>query len=95
MEKLETFDEHLEEQMKNKEFAQKFFEEKRRLGLAIKLAEFRQKEGLSQTELAKRSGISQQQLSKLELGENCNINTLLKVCSSLGIELLLRPQQFM
>jgi transcriptional regulator with XRE-family HTH domain len=58
------------------------------------MAEFRQSQNLTQTELAKRSGITQQQLSKLERGENCNITTFLKVCNTLGIEIMLRPPNF-
>ncbi|OGU14600.1 MAG: hypothetical protein A2X61_05975 [Ignavibacteria bacterium GWB2_35_12] len=44
-----------------------------------------QKEGFSQKELAYKSGITQQQLSKIEKGENCNIYTFLKVCNALGL----------
>jgi DNA-binding XRE family transcriptional regulator len=94
MEKIETFQNHLNELMKNPEFAQGYDEEKRKVGLAIKIAEFRQEQNLSQTALAKRSGITQQQLSKLERGENCNINTFLKVCNSLGIEVILQRSAY-
>ena len=87
--KLTTFKSHLKELMKNPEFANGYEEEKCRVGLAIKLAEYRQLQKLSQTELAKRSGITQQQLSKLERGENCNISTFLKVCHTLGLEVML------
>ena len=90
--KLMTFQTHLKELMKNPEFAKAYPEEKRRLGLAIKIAEYRQKQGISQTELARRSGISPQQLSKLERGENCNFNTFLKVCNSLGYDIFLSPR---
>lgn len=88
--KLMTFQTHLKELKQNPEFAKGYEEEKKRVGLAIKIAMQRQKLNLTQTELAKRSGITQQQLSKLERGENCNINTFLRVCSSLGIEVMLR-----
>ena len=76
--------------MKNPEFAKGYEEEKRRLGIAIKIVAYRQKQKLTQTELAKRSGITQQQLSKMERGENCNIATLLKVCNSLGYKVILK-----
>jgi DNA-binding Xre family transcriptional regulator len=92
--KLMTFQTHLKELMQNPEFAERYEDEKRRVGIAIKIAEYRQKFNISQTELAKRSGITQQQLSKLEQGENCNISTFLKVCNSLGIEIVLRPSAF-
>ncbi|MBM2815982.1 MAG: hypothetical protein HW421_2744 [Ignavibacteria bacterium] len=92
--RLMTFQSHLKELMQNPEFAKGYEEEKRRVGLAIKIAEHRQKQNLTQTELAKRSGITQQQLSKLERGENCNISTFLKVCNSLGIEIMLKHSAF-
>jgi HTH-type transcriptional regulator / antitoxin HipB len=92
--KLMTFQTHLKKLMLNKEFAAKYEEEKKLAGLAIKISEFRQKQNLTQTELAKRSGITQQQLSKLERGENCNITTFLKVCHSLGIEVMLRRSNY-
>jgi len=90
VQKLKSFDSHLKEMMQDPEFAKGYEEEKHRLRMALLLADFRQQYGLSQTELAKRSGITQQQLSKLEQGENCNINTLFKVCNSLGLEIELK-----
>jgi DNA-binding phage protein len=91
IEKLETFDDHLKEMMKSEEFVKGFPEEKRRLQLAVKLARIRQEQGLSQSKLAKKAGVTQQQLSKLEQAENCNINTFIKVCNSLGLEISLQP----
>ena len=88
--KLMTFQTHLKELKQNPEFANRYEEEKKLVGLAIRIAMQRQKLNLTQTELAKRSGITQQQLSRLERGENCNMNTFLKVCHSLGIEVMLR-----
>lgn len=87
--KLMTFKSHLKELMQNPEFAKGFEEEKKRLGISIEIAMQRQKLKISQTQLAKRSGITQQQLSRLERGENFNINTLIKVCNSLGMKLTL------
>jgi transcriptional regulator with XRE-family HTH domain len=40
--------------------------------------------GMSQTELAKKAGISQQQLSKIEAGGNLTILTLLKILTALN-----------
>jgi HTH-type transcriptional regulator / antitoxin HipB len=88
--KLMSFRSHLNEMMKNEEFAKRFEEEKRALGLSIQIAEQREKQGISQTELAKRSGISQQQVSKLEHGLNCNMATFIKVCRALGLNMELK-----
>ena len=92
--KLKTFQSHLKELMQNPEFAKGYEDEKRRVGLAIKIAQYRQKQNISQTELAKRSGITQQQLSKLERGENCNISTFLKMCHSHGVEVVLKRSAY-
>jgi DNA-binding Xre family transcriptional regulator len=93
-ENIKSFRNHLEKLKQDADFESAFNNEKRILGLAIQMAEFRQSQNLTQTELAKRSGITQQQLSKLERGENCNITTFLKVCNTLGIEIMLRPPNF-
>lgn len=42
------------------------------------------RKGMSQTELAKKAGISQQQLSKIEAGGNLTILTLLKILAALN-----------
>jgi antitoxin HicB len=56
------------------------------LGLAIELRWARQDAGLSQTELAARVGVSQQQIAKLERpGANPSIATLRKVATALGV----------
>jgi DNA-binding Xre family transcriptional regulator len=89
MRKIESFQSHLKEMNKDTEFTSGYEEEKKRVGLAIELAELRRKKGLSQTKLAMLSGVTQQQLSRLEKGGNCNINTFLRVCSSLGVDVSL------
>ena len=43
--------------------------------------------GLSQQDLARKAQITQQQLSNIESGMNCNISTLLKVCHALKVKL--------
>lgn len=60
------------------------------LGLAIELRWARQEAGLSQTELASRVGVSQQQIAKLEKpGANPSIATLRKVAAALGVRVQL------
>ena len=81
---MRTFDEYLAEQMKDPKFAGTYLDEKRLLGISIKLAIERQKRGLTQKELANKANITQQQLSRLENGVSCNTTTLFKVCEALG-----------
>ena len=82
-----NYKEHLTEEMKNPEFRKAFEEEKRLLELSYAIIEAREKSGLTQKELAKKSHVTQQQLSKIENGINCNMLTFIKVSNALGLGL--------
>jgi HTH-type transcriptional regulator / antitoxin HipB len=82
-----TFRDHLNEKLKDKEFAALYETEKKLLGIAIRIAEERNNQGLSQSELAIKAMVTQQQVSKIENGQNCNIITFLKVSRALGLNL--------
>ncbi|MCL2792287.1 MAG: helix-turn-helix domain-containing protein [Spirochaetaceae bacterium] len=78
---------HLKEEMQNTHFIKAFDEEKHLLELGLAIAEAREQRGLSQRELAQKSHVTQQQLSKIENGINCNMLTFIKVSGALGLEL--------
>lgn len=61
-----NFDQYLDEQLKDPEFAGRFERAGEAWDIALQLATLRQNAGLSQKELAKRLGTSQQQISRLE-----------------------------
>jgi DNA-binding XRE family transcriptional regulator len=61
--------------MKNLQFKQAYEEEKYLLELGLKTVEARERLGLSQKELAQKCHVTQQQLSKIENGVNCNLLT--------------------
>jgi DNA-binding XRE family transcriptional regulator len=82
---MKSYRDHLNEEMKNPQFKQAFEEEKRLLELGLKIAETREKLGLSQKELAQKCHVTQQQLSKIENGVNCNLLTFVKISSTLGL----------
>ena len=82
-----TFRKHLKEELKNPEFKKLYEEEKRLIELGLAIAETREQKGISQKELAQKSQITQQQLSKIENGINCNMLTFIKVSSALGLDL--------
>jgi ribosome-binding protein aMBF1 (putative translation factor) len=82
-----NYREHLAEEMKNPEFKKAFEEEKRLLELSHAIIEARERLGLSQKELALKSCVTQQQLSKIENGINCNLLTFIKVTNALGLGL--------
>jgi len=82
-----TFRAHLKEKLKDPEFRKAFEEEKRLLKLSYAIVEAREKSGMTQKELAKKSHVTQQQLSKIENGVNCNMLTFIRVSSALGLGL--------
>jgi DNA-binding XRE family transcriptional regulator len=82
---MKNYKEHLANELTNPEFKKLYEEEKYLLELGLMIAETRQQMGITQRELAKKSQITQQQLSKLENGYNCNLLTFIKVSSTLGL----------
>ncbi len=82
---MKTFKKHLETKLKDKEFKEMYEEELEMLDLSLKLLNARKKMGMTQQELANRAHITQQQLSKIESGMNCNLSTFLRVCHALQV----------
>ncbi|MCL2441476.1 MAG: helix-turn-helix transcriptional regulator [Treponema sp.] len=80
-----TFRAHLNEELKNPEFKKAYEEERRLLQLSYAIVEAREKRGMTQKELAEKSRVTQQQLSKIENGVNCNMLTFIKVSTALGL----------
>ena len=92
---MRTFDKHLEECLKDEKFKRLFEEESKLARIMVAIQEEREKRGMSQADIAKKAHITQQQMSKIESGENCTITTLLKVCQALGLDLVIQktPKQ--
>jgi len=85
--KVRTFQSRLREDIKDPEFKAHYEEEKQALMLAIKILELREKKGLSQQQLAKLMGTSQQAISRIESGEyeGFTLKTLEKIAESTGM----------
>jgi transcriptional regulator with XRE-family HTH domain len=66
MKRRRNFDLYLEERLENPGFAKRFRKAGGAWDVAVQLASLRKRSGLSQKELAKRVGTSQQQISRLE-----------------------------
>ncbi len=64
--KKTNFDQYLEEQLRDQEFAARFEQAGQAWDVALQIAALRQQAGLSQKELAKLLKTSQQQISRLE-----------------------------
>jgi transcriptional regulator with XRE-family HTH domain len=86
MKKKTNFDLYLEKQLKDPGLAQKFRKAGKAWDLASQLVSLRKKAGLSQKELAKRVGTSQQQISRLESPsyEGHSLSMLRRVAEVLG-----------
>ena len=83
---MRSFRKHLDEKLKNQRFRRLYEEERQLAELSLKLLGIREQRGLSQKEVAERAEITQEQLSKLENGINCNMSTFLRVCRALDLE---------
>lgn len=82
---MRTFKAHLQEKLQDQQFKELFDEEHELLRIGLEIAEARTSMGISQTELARRAHVTQQQVSKIENGVNCNVLTLLRVCRVLSL----------
>jgi DNA-binding XRE family transcriptional regulator len=84
--KVRTFQSRLREDLKDPEFKAHYQEEHQALNLAIKITKLREKRGLSQQQLAKLMGTSQQAISRIESGEyeGFTLKTLEKIAEATG-----------
>jgi len=83
---VRTFKNRLREDFKNPEFKAHYQEERQALKLAMKIAKLREKKGLSQQQMAKLMGTSQQAVSRIESGEyeGFTLKTLEKIAAATG-----------
>jgi DNA-binding XRE family transcriptional regulator len=84
---MRTFRKNLSEQLSDPEFQRHFEEEQRLAELSLRIHKARESRGWTQKEAAEQAQITQQQMSKIENGVNCNMITFLKVCQALGLKL--------
>ena len=84
-----TFDEYLEEELRDPEFARGFGEARAKSSFAITLGLARAKAGLTQKELANKAGVSQAYIAKLEGGEaNPTLGRIGSLLAILGLSLV-------
>lgn len=83
-----NFDRYLEDQLKDPEFAVRFQKAGEAWDVALQVAALRKEAGISQQELAKRVGTTQQQISRLESPayEGHSLSMLRRVAEVLGAE---------
>lgn len=82
--RIEKVDEHLKEKLKDPYFKELYELEEQKLAIVKRIIDYRIKNNLTQGQLAKRAGVTQQHISKIENGEFSNIATLEKVLLFIG-----------
>ncbi len=89
MKGVRKFKDRLKKDLKNPEFRKAFKEEEVYASLAIQIAKIREKENLTQGELAKRLHTTQQTISRLENVHNKSytLQTLIKLATALHKQL--------
>jgi transcriptional regulator with XRE-family HTH domain len=92
-----NFDRYLEQQLQDPGFAARFKRAGQAWDVAIQIAALREKAGLSQKDLARQLGTSQQQVSRLESPgyEGHSLASLRRVAEALGAEVrvILEPRK--
>ena len=80
-----TVNAHLQEKLKNPYFKELYELEQQKYDIVKKIIDYRIKKRISQSDLAKEAGVSQQHISKIENGEFSNVMTLGKVLLHIGM----------
>ena len=82
--KIERASDHLKEKLKDPYFRELYELEEQKLKIVKYIINYRIKNELTQQDLAKKIGVTQQHISKIENGEFSSIATLEKVLLSIG-----------
>lgn len=77
----------LKRELRDTDFKREYDEYALRLRIAVAIAERRERLGLTQAQVAKEAGISQQLFSRVENCENYTIDTLFKITRALSLDL--------
>ena len=87
--KLPTFMEYINDELKDKEFKRFYEEEGRKLEIGFKIARLRERLGITQKQLAEKIKTSQTVISRLESGDywQCSLRTLEKIALATGTRL--------
>jgi len=88
--KLTSVREHLENKLRDPYFKELYELEQERMKIAKLLVDYRIKNNLTQEELAKKLGITQQYISKLEEGIFSNIRDVSKILLAIGYKIEFR-----
>lgn len=76
---------HLKEKIKDPYFKELYELEAQKFAIIEKIVDYRIKKGITQSDLAKEVGVTQQQISKVENGEFSSVITLEKILLAIGM----------
>lgn len=85
---ITSFEQHLKQELKNKQFKKYFDEYGKQLEIAYLIAKKRKQAKISQKELAQKIGTTQSNIARMEAGnQNFSMVTLEKIAEALKSEL--------
>lgn len=92
MKGVRSFKNKLMEDLEDAEFRKIFEEEEVYANMAITIARLRERSGISQNELARMVGTTQQTISRIEdpRNQSITVNTLVKIAGALGKRLQIK-----
>ena len=76
---------HLKKKIKDPYFKELYELEAQKFAIIEKIVDYRIKKGITQSDLAKEVGVTQQQISKVENGEFSSVMTLEKILLAIGM----------
>ena len=82
--KTVKLDDYIKEQLKDPEFARYYHEAGEKLDTAVALYKNREAAGLTQADLAEKSGVSLSTIARIERGENVSFDTYWKLAWAMG-----------
>ena len=97
MKRVTNWNLYFQKQMSDPELRGLVEEELKALRVGVQIAKLRQQTGMSQTELAARTGMSAPNISRIENSpsQNMTLGTLVRLAKALGcdVEISLRPRR--
>lgn len=85
---------HLKEKIKDPYYKELYELEAQKFSIVEKIVDYRIKKRLTQSDLAKQVGVTQQQISKVENGEFSSVMTLEKILLAIGLTVQIKAVPF-